>query len=49
METQYKEDMSEAEAVEMIKECILAGIFNDLGSGSNCDITIIRKTGEVRV
>jgi hypothetical protein len=25
-----------------------AGIFNDLGSGSNCDVTIIRKNGEVR-
>jgi 20S proteasome alpha/beta subunit len=48
METQFKEDMSEAEAVDMIKECILAGIFNDLGSGSNCDITVIRNTGEVR-
>ncbi|KAG5190668.1 26S proteasome beta type 7 subunit [Tribonema minus] len=45
-ETGYKEDMTEEEATDLVKEAILAGIFNDLGSGSNCDITVIRK-GEV--
>lgn len=48
-ETGYREDMSEAEAVELVKEAILAGVFNDLGSGSNVDITVIRKGGEVTV
>lgn len=48
-ETGFKEDMSEAEAMELVKEAILAGIFNDLGSGSNVDLTIIRKSGEVSV
>ena len=40
---------SQAEAIELVKDAILAGIFNDLGSGSNVDLTIIRKTGEVSV
>lgn len=48
-ETGYREDMGEAEAVELVKEAILAGVFNDLGSGSNVDITVIRKSGEVTV
>jgi 20S proteasome subunit beta 2 len=48
METRFKEDMSEEEAVALIRDCILAGIYNDLGSGSNCDITIIREGGSVQ-
>ena len=35
--------------MELVKEAILAGIFNDLGSGSNVDLTIIRKNGDVTV
>ena len=35
--------------MELVKNAILAGVFNDLGSGSNVDITIIRKSGEVTV
>jgi len=45
----YSPIPSQAEAIELVKEAILAGIFNDLGSGSNVDLTIIRKTGEVSV
>lgn len=42
-ETRYQEDMEEAAAVELVRDAIRAGIFNDLGSGSNVDITVIRK------
>uniref|UniRef100_A0A7S2CLY8 Proteasome subunit beta n=1 Tax=Florenciella parvula TaxID=236787 RepID=A0A7S2CLY8_9STRA len=42
-ETDWKEDMEEAEAIEVVKQAIRAGIFNDLGSGSNVDVTVIRK------
>ena len=35
-----------AGAVALVKNAIRAGIFNDLGSGSNVDITIIRKGGD---
>lgn len=45
-ETGFKEDMDEAEAVELVKQAILAGVFNDLGSGSNVDVTVIRADGE---
>ncbi|CAM9205089.1 unnamed protein product, partial [Chrysoparadoxa australica] len=46
-ETDYKEGLEEEAAVELVKEAIAAGVFNDLGSGSNIDITVIRKSGEV--
>lgn len=48
-EEQWREAMEEADAIEMVKNAIFAGIFNDLGSGSNCDITVIRKGGETKV
>lgn len=42
-ESRYIEDMDENEAVRLVCDAIRAGIFNDLGSGSNVDITVIRK------
>lgn len=42
-ETQWKADLSQDEAVKLASEAILAGIFNDLGSGSNVDVAIITK------
>jgi len=45
LETKYKDDMSEAEAVAVLTEAIEAGIYHDLGSGSNVDITVITKDG----
>mmetsp|Transcript_11397 Transcript_11397/g.11426 ORF Transcript_11397/g.11426 Transcript_11397/m.11426 type:complete len:294 (+) Transcript_11397:227-1108(+) len=47
LETRYVEDMDEATAMTLVKDAIRAGIFNDLASGSNVDLTIIRKGGEV--
>lgn len=44
-ETDWREDMEEAEAVALVKRAILAGIFNDLGSGSNVDTCVIRTDG----
>lgn len=38
--------MEEEDAVELVKEAILAGVFNDLGSGSNVDVTVIRANGQ---
>jgi 20S proteasome subunit beta 2 len=46
-ETRYREDMEENEGVELVRDSIRAGIFNDLGSGSNVDITVIRNDGTV--
>jgi len=44
-ETGYVDNMEEEEAVELVKRSILAGIFNDLGSGSNVDTLVIRTDG----
>lgn len=35
--------MSEADGMKLVRDGIAAGIFNDLGSGSNVDLCIIRK------
>lgn len=44
----WREDMEEADAVELVKRAILAGVFNDLGSGSNCDTCVIRMDQSVQ-
>jgi len=44
-ETDWKEGMTEEEAVELVKRAIMAGVWNDLGSGSNCDTCVIRMDG----
>lgn len=42
-ESRFVEDMEEGAAIDLVRDAIRAGIFNDLGSGSNVDITVIRK------
>lgn len=39
----WKPDMEEEAGVQLVRDAIAAGIFNDLGSGSNVDICVIRK------
>jgi 20S proteasome subunit beta 2 len=46
-ESRFQEDMDEESAIKLVQDSIRAGIFNDLGSGSNVDITVIRKEGDV--
>jgi len=41
----YKEDMTKEEAMALTKRAIRAGIFNDLGSGSNVDLCVITADG----
>lgn len=54
-ETMWKRSMTRDEAVELCSQAIQAGIFNDLGSGSNVDVCVItnEKVGiaspEIRV
>ena len=45
LETRYKDNMNEQEAVELAKSAIEAGIFHDLGSGSNVDIYVVKRDG----
>lgn len=40
-EAHYRPNLSKEEAMNLVSEAILAGIFNDLGSGSNVDLTVI--------
>ena len=42
-ESQWRSGLSKAEAIQMVAAAISAGIFNDLGSGSNVDVCIIEK------
>lgn len=44
-ESGYKDDMTKEEAMKLVANAIKAGIFNDLGSGSNVDLCIITKDG----
>ncbi|TFK95701.1 proteasome subunit [Pterulicium gracile] len=44
-ESSWKADMDRTEALDLVSAAISAGIFNDLGSGSNVDACIITKDG----
>ncbi|KAI8905619.1 proteasome subunit beta type-7 [Gorgonomyces haynaldii] len=44
-ESRWKADMTRDEAVELVKDAIESGIFNDLGSGSNVDVCVITQEG----
>ena len=42
LETKYKDNLSEQEAIDLVKDAVEAGIFHDLGSGSNVDVCVIK-------
>lgn len=42
-ESRYKPGMTEEEGKKLVRDAIAAGIFNDLGSGSNVDLCVITK------
>jgi len=44
-ESKFKRDLTKEEAIKLVHEAISAGIFNDLGSGGNVDITVITADG----
>ena len=41
--SRWQPDMNEEDGKKVVRDAIAAGIFNDLGSGSNVDLCIIRK------
>ena len=43
IESTFKEKMTEEEAKAMLIKAIEAGIYHDLGSGSNVDVCVIKK------
>ncbi|KAK7347287.1 hypothetical protein VNO80_21815 [Phaseolus coccineus] len=42
-ESKYKESLNRDGGIKLVVEAICAGIFNDLGSGSNVDVCVITK------
>ncbi|XP_051185042.1 proteasome subunit beta type-7-B [Lolium perenne] len=42
-ESRYKEGLTREEGIRLVADAICAGIFNDLGSGSNVDVCVITK------
>jgi 20S proteasome subunit beta 2 len=40
-ESEYRTDLTLEEGLNLVKKAVKAGIFNDLGSGSNVDVVII--------
>lgn len=46
-ESSWKGNLNEGDAIALVQRAIGAGIFNDLGSGSNCDICVIRTDDTV--
>jgi len=47
-EAGYKDNLDEKDAMELVNQAIQAGIFNDLGSGGNVDLTVISKVSGVK-
>ena len=43
-ESQWKSKLTREDAVELCSNAISAGIFNDLGSGSNVDVCVITES-----
>lgn len=44
-ESGWSPKMTRAQAIELVTEAVEAGIFNDLGSGSNVDVCVIEEKG----
>lgn len=42
-EAYYKDDLTRAEAMDLVARAIRSGVMNDLGSGSNVDLCVITK------
>jgi len=45
LESEYKSGMTKEEGMALVQKAIRAGIFNDLGSGGNIDVCVIKKDG----
>ena len=43
LETEFKENMTKEEAMTLVVKAIEAGIYHDLGSGSNVDVCVITR------
>ncbi|XP_023334946.1 proteasome subunit beta type-7 [Eurytemora carolleeae] len=48
LESGWKKDMEEEDAKKLVRNAIAAGIFNDMGSGSNVDLVVIKANDNVQ-
>jgi len=48
LETRWVPDMSEEDGKQLVRDAIRAGIFNDMGSGSNVDLVVIKAKDDVQ-
>jgi len=48
LEGGWKEGLEEEEAKQLVRDAIAAGIFNDMGSGSNVDLVVIKENDNVQ-
>nr|CAG8498962.1 2884_t:CDS:2 [Entrophospora candida]CAG8499129.1 2286_t:CDS:2 [Entrophospora candida] len=49
LESRWEKDLERQDAITLVSDAIEAGIFNDLGSGSSIDITVIEKDNKVEI
>eukprot|EP00095_Tigriopus_kingsejongensis_P007365 maker-scaffold1571_size35388-snap-gene-0.8 protein:Tk07365 transcript:maker-scaffold1571_size35388-snap-gene-0.8-mRNA-1 annotation:"proteasome subunit beta type 7 precursor" len=47
LEMRWKPDMEEEDAKKLVRDAIAGGIFNDLGSGSNVDLAVIKANDQI--
>ena len=48
LESHWQPDMEEEDAKQLVRQAIRAGIFNDMGSGSNVDLVVIKANNNVQ-
>eukprot|EP00092_Neocalanus_flemingeri_P010080 GFUD01010863.1.p1 GENE.GFUD01010863.1~~GFUD01010863.1.p1 ORF type:complete len:302 (+),score=92.75 GFUD01010863.1:45-908(+) len=48
LESRWVPDMSEEDGKQLVRDAIRAGIFNDMGSGSNVDLVVIKAKDDVQ-
>lgn len=49
MLARWEPNVEEEVGKKLVRDAIAAGVFNDLGSGSNIDLCIIRKGGSTEI
>merc|ERR1712018_574482 len=49
LENGWKPNMTEEEAKKLVRDAIAVGIINDMGSGSNVDLAIIKPNDDCKI
>lgn len=49
MEDQWRIDLTREEGIRLARDCILGGIYNDMGSGSRVNVCVIDKNGKEEI